>query len=80
KSIWFLSTAVIISVTANIIRNTLLTFFHGTGKDGAFHWLHDSWGGDLYSACMLLVLIPVINWIDSYFSEDSETYLESDVQ
>ena len=55
KSIWFLSTAVIISVTANIIRNTLLTFFHGTGKDGAFHWLHDSWGGDLYSACMLLV-------------------------
>lgn len=71
KSIWFLSIAVIISVTANIIRNTLLTFFHGTGQDGAFHWLHDSWGGDLYSACMLLVLIPAINWIDSYFSEDS---------
>ncbi|BAY85521.1 hypothetical protein NIES267_50210 [Calothrix parasitica NIES-267] len=80
KSIWFLSTAVIISVTANIIRNTLLTFFHGTGKDGAFHWLHDSWGGDLYSACMLLVLIPVINWIDSYFSEDFETNLEEEVQ
>ena len=80
KSIWFLSIAVIISVTANIIRNTLLTFFHGTGKDGAFHWLHDSWGGDLYSACMLLVLIPVINWIDSYFSEDFETNLEEEVQ
>lgn len=71
KSIWFLSIAVIISVTANIIRNTLLTFFHGTAQDGAFHWLHDSWGGDLYSACMLLLLIPAINWIDSYFSEDS---------
>lgn len=71
KSIWFLSIAAIVSVTANIIRNTLLTFFHATGQDGAFHWLHDSWGGDLYSACMLLVLIPVINWIDSYFSEDS---------
>ena len=80
KSTWFLSAAVIISVTANIIRNTLLTFFHGTGKDGAFHWLHDSWGGDLYSACMLLVLIPVINWIDSYFSEDFETNLEEEVQ
>ena len=79
KSMWFLSTAVIISVTANIIRNTLLTFFHGTGKDGAFHWLHDSWGGDLYSACMLLVLIPVMNWIDSYFSEDFETNLEEEV-
>ena len=80
KSIWFLSIAVIISVTANIIRNTLLTFFHGTGKDGAFHWLHDSWGGDLYSACMLLVLIPVINWIDSYFSEDFEANSEEEVQ
>ena len=80
KSVWFLSIAVILSVTANIIRNTLLTFFHGTGNDGAIHWLHDSWGGDLYSACMLLVLIPVINWIDSYFSEDSEINLEDEVQ
>ena len=71
KSIWFLSIAAILSVTANIIRNTLLTFFHATGQDGAFHWLHDSWGGDMYSACMLLLLIPAINWIDSYFSEDS---------
>jgi cyanoexosortase B len=71
KSIWFLSIAVILSVTANIIRNTLLTFFHANAQDSAFEWLHDSWGGDLYSACMLLLLIPAINWIDSYFSEDS---------
>ncbi|AFY53348.1 eight transmembrane protein EpsH, putative exosortase [Rivularia sp. PCC 7116] len=76
KSSWFLFVAVIISVTANIIRNTLLTFFHATEQDGAFHWLHDSWGGDLYSACMLLVLIPVINWIDSYFSESPVRELE----
>ncbi|MGB3759449.1 MAG: cyanoexosortase B [Rivularia sp. (in: cyanobacteria)] len=80
KSIWFLSIATIVSVTANIIRNTLLTFFHATGQDGAFHWLHDSWGGDLYSACMLLVLIPVINWIDSYFSEDSVENSGDEVQ
>ncbi len=80
KSIWFLSIAVILSVTANIIRNTLLTFFHGTAKDGAFHWLHDSWGGDLYSACMLLILIPAINWVDSYFSEESVESSEYDIQ
>ncbi len=80
KSIWFLSTAVIISVIANIIRNTFLSFFHGSGQDGAFHWLHDSWGGDLYSACMLLVLIPVINWINSYFSENSEINPEAENQ
>jgi len=47
----------IISVTANIIRNTLLTFFHGTGQDAAFHWLHDGWGGDVYSTAMLGLIV-----------------------
>ncbi|MBD2606819.1 cyanoexosortase B [Scytonema hofmannii FACHB-248] len=69
-TIWFLSTAVVVSVTANIIRNTLLSFFHGTGQQGAFEWLHDSWGGDLYSAIMLLLLVPILNRFDRYFSED----------
>lgn len=68
-TIWFLSTAVVVSVTANIIRNTLLSFFHGTGQQGAFEWLHDSWGGDLYSAIMLLLLVPILNRLDGYFSE-----------
>lgn len=76
KSIWFLSIAVLMSISANIVRNTLLSFFHGTGQEGAFHWLHDSWGGDVYSAIMLLLLIPVLNWIDAYFSEVSETQHE----
>ncbi|SRR5579883_2522988 len=69
KTIWFLSTTVVISICANIIRNTLLTFFHGTGNEAAFHWLHESWGGDIYSTAMLLSLIPVLNWIDHYFGE-----------
>ncbi|MDJ0693586.1 cyanoexosortase B [Mastigocoleus sp. MO_188.B34] len=68
KTIWFLSSAVLISVTANVIRNTLLTYFHGTAQDQTFKWLHDGWGGDLYSAVMLLSLIPVLNWIDRRFS------------
>jgi cyanoexosortase B len=68
-TIWFLSTAVVLSVTANIIRNTLLSFFHGTGQQAAFEWLHDSWGGDLYSAIMLLLLVPILNRLDRYFSE-----------
>jgi cyanoexosortase B len=72
-TIWFLSLAVIISIIANIIRNTMLTFFHGTGQDAAFYWLHDSWGGDLYSACMLILLVPLLNWINSYFSPVPET-------
>ncbi|MBR8835747.1 MAG: cyanoexosortase B [Stigonema ocellatum SAG 48.90 = DSM 106950] len=72
KTIWFLSMTVVMSITANIIRNTFLTFFHGTGQDAAFHWLHESWGGDIYSATMLLLLVPVLNWIDSYFSKAPE--------
>ncbi len=72
KTILFLTIAVIISISGNIIRNTLLTFFHGTGQEQAFHWLHDGSGGDLYSACMLVLLVPVLNWIDSYFSEVPE--------
>ncbi|AFZ03723.1 cyanoexosortase B [Calothrix sp. PCC 6303] len=69
KIIWFLSIAGIISVIANIIRNTFLTFFHGTGKENLFVWLHDSWGGDMYSALMLLSLIPILNWIDQKFPD-----------
>jgi len=71
-TISFLSIAVIISTTANIIRNTLLTFFHGTGQEAAFKWLHDSWGGDLYSALMLVSLVPLLNWISNYFSASGE--------
>ncbi|MBD2336017.1 cyanoexosortase B [Calothrix sp. FACHB-156] len=76
---WFLMVAVFISITANIIRNTALTFFHGTGQEAAFTWLHDSWGGDLYSACMLLLLVPLLNRMNSYFSavEDSEVEAEN---
>ena len=67
KSILFLVSAVLISVSANILRNTLLTFFHGTGQDYAFEVLHEGWGGDVYSACMLGMLVLVINAIDRFF-------------
>ncbi|UKP00007.1 cyanoexosortase B [Nostoc sp. UHCC 0870] len=77
-TVWFLSLAVIISVIANIIRNTLLSFFHGSGQDAAFKWLHDSWGGDLYSALMLLSLVPLLNWLDQYLSAPPETELEAE--
>jgi cyanoexosortase B len=72
KTAWFLSLAIIISVAANIIRNTLLTFFHGTGNEAMFKWLHDSWGGDMYSALMLLSLVPILNWIEANFLDIAE--------
>lgn len=56
-----------LSVIANIIRNTLLTFFHGTGRDAVFDWLHEGWGGDVYSALLLGSLVILVNQIDKRF-------------
>ncbi len=67
RTTFFLISAALISVTANIIRNTLLTFFHGTGNNQAFEWLHEGWGGDFYSACMLGLLVLLINGMEKYF-------------
>ncbi|MEH2161848.1 MAG: cyanoexosortase B [Nostoc sp.] len=77
-TISFLSLAAIVSTAANIIRNTLLTFFHGTGNEEAFKWLHQGWGGDLYSACMLVSLVPLLNWINDYFLPSPETEQEAE--
>lgn len=52
-----------ISIGANIIRNALLAWFHGTGQDENFKLLHDSWGGDLYSAFMLLTILLVFQFL-----------------
>jgi cyanoexosortase B len=75
KTTIFLLGIVFISVAANVIRNTLLTYLHGTGQDQLFHWFHDSWGGDLYSAGMLFFLILVLRSIESWSSEPLETEL-----
>lgn len=72
----FLVGAMALSVTVNIIRNTLLTYFHGTGNEALFHWLHESWGGDMMSAIMLLLLIPFLNsleWLRHRFSGSDMT-------
>jgi cyanoexosortase B len=72
KTIILLTGATIISIAANIIRNTILAFFHGTGKDVLFTWLHDSWGGDLYSAIMLgtiVFLLKIIERLNLQFEE-----------
>ncbi|MCL1471561.1 cyanoexosortase B [Argonema antarcticum] len=79
KSILFLISAALISVTANIIRNTLLTYFHGTNNHQAFEWLHESWGGDLYSACMLGILVVLINLMEKYFPSDDESELHKEI-
>lgn len=71
KSILFLTTASIISISSNIVRNTLLTYFHGTERETLFHWLHAGWGGDLYSACILGLLVLLLNGMEKYFPSHS---------
>ncbi len=57
---------ILVSVVGNILRNTILTFFHGNGMSEAFHWLHESWGGDIYSAVMLGSLVLIVNAIQTH--------------
>jgi len=68
---YFLGTTACVSIVSNIVRNTLLAYLHGIGQAAAFEWLHAGWGGEVYSTCTLLVLIPALNWISSYFSSDN---------
>ena len=65
----FLTSTVCVSVVGNIIRNALLSYFHGTDNKAAFDWLHESWGGDIYSGIMLLSLIVLIRLIERYVPE-----------
>ncbi|MEO0756021.1 MAG: cyanoexosortase B [Cyanobacteria bacterium J06648_16] len=58
-----------VSVIGNILRNTILTFFHGNQMDSAFHWLHESWGGDLYSAAMLGSLVVLVQLLLRFVPE-----------
>jgi cyanoexosortase B len=64
--ILLLISSIVISIVANIIRNTMLAFFHGTNQEQLFVWLHDSWGGDLYSALMLASILLTLNLIEKF--------------
>lgn len=64
-SLFFVS-IILVSVIGNILRNTILTFFHGNSMTEAFHWLHESWGGDVYSALMLGSLVLIVNAIQNH--------------
>lgn len=68
-TILFLSGTLILSIIASIFRNTMLIFFHVTGQDSAFEWLHQGVGGHIYSACLLVLLVPLLNAIERYFPQ-----------
>ena len=59
----FLLGTVTLSVIGNVVRNALLTYLHGTGLTSTFNWLHEGWGGDAYSALLLVSLMLLIQGI-----------------
>lgn len=62
----FLAGTVGVSVMGNIIRNALLAYFYGNKWLGAFDWLHEGWGGDVYSTLVLLGLIGLLQGIQRW--------------
>ncbi|WP_013323790.1 cyanoexosortase B [Gloeothece verrucosa] len=61
KVIFMLIGAGGISIIANIIRNSLLSIFHGTGQEDKFIFLHEGSGGDIYSVIMLMMIIVLFH-------------------
>jgi cyanoexosortase B len=74
---FFYGGIVMISVTANIIRNTFLTFFHGTGQDAAFQWLHEGWGGDVYSTAILGLMVVWLHHLEAWMTTAQDTEEDS---
>lgn len=66
RSIVFLMSAVFLSIAINVFRNTLLSLLYGKGQDALFHWFHEGAGGDLISAVMLVLLIPLLKFIETF--------------
>ena len=67
-----------LSVSANILRNAILAALYGHGHIATFKWLHDSWGGDLYSALMLVSLIPILRLVEQWFGAKSTGAIASE--
>ena len=66
KTIMLLVGAALLSVIVNIIRNTLLSYFHGTDNTAMFDWLHASWGGDVLSALLLFSVLLMMKGMDKF--------------
>ena len=77
RTVLFFVGILAVSVAGNIVRNATLSFFHGSQMDAAFTWLHDSWGGDLYSAAMLGLLVVLVRVLERYVPSTLNTSAEA---
>lgn len=77
KTVTMLFGATIISVIANIIRNTLLAMFHGKGRADLFDYLHEGTGGDIYSIIMLIMIVVLFHITPSFTPKNEPEKLSS---
>ncbi len=72
-TIMFLLSTGILGIIGSIVRNTLLIFFHVMGQDSAFEWLHKGAGGHIYSACLMVLLVPLLSGIERFFPPNTDS-------
>lgn len=72
RSLTFMGAVVALSFFANVLRNTVLSVFHGGGNDSAFIWLHEGWGGDVFSLFMLGGVFWMLTSIETYWPIPSD--------
>lgn len=73
RSTTFVGAVVLLSFIANVLRNTVLSVFHGGGNEGAFVWLHEGWGGDIFSLIILGGVFGILVGLESLWPVPSET-------
>jgi cyanoexosortase B len=71
KTLTLIFGSVIISVVVNILRNTVLTIFHGTGQDALFHWFHEGWGSELYWVALIGLLFLFFKVVDRLWPNET---------
>ncbi len=71
RSLSFMGAIMVFSFLANVMRNTVLSFFHGGGNANAFVWLHEGWGGDLFSLVMLGGVFWMLTCIEDHWPIES---------
>lgn len=67
-SISSMGAIVLFSFLANVMRNTALSVFHGGGNADAFVWLHEGWGGAVFSLIALTGVFWMMVTVADYWS------------
>jgi cyanoexosortase B len=66
-----------ISVFSNVLRNTILTVFHGMKQDALFDWFHEGWGSQLYWAFLIGLLFLLFYGVQKVWPNSPSSPIDS---